>query len=385
MNIALVVHDLHERGGHSLYTRILADELSRRHEVTVFANRCERPLDAGWSFEPVRALRLNSLSTVQTFPIGLRSLYSKLAEFDIRHMQGFCGGQPNVVTAHICLDAYLNSLRNISRQSQMSLRLMAAAESRFYRRYEGHVIAVSQKIACELREFYEVSDPISVIPHGVDPSRFSSENRERYRTLVRSEIGIGEDSTLALYVGDLTKSHTHLKAVAAAAPEVEFVIVTASPQYHWSGRNVHILQVTSGLARYYAAADAFIFPTTYDAFGMVVLEAMASGLPVFTSDRAGAAELITSEKDGFVIRLDDWVEATTAGLRDRDSLRAIGCEAEKTARRHDWLTAVRNVEQIYAEVVAAHEAILEEPSDMPRQRRSTLVQHFRGRVKTERL
>ena len=43
MNIALVVHDLHERGGHSLYTRVLADELARRHEVAVFANRCERP------------------------------------------------------------------------------------------------------------------------------------------------------------------------------------------------------------------------------------------------------------------------------------------------------------------------------------------------------
>jgi UDP-glucose:(heptosyl)LPS alpha-1,3-glucosyltransferase len=357
MNIALIVHDLHEHGGHSLYTRILADELSQRHEVTVFANRCERPEDARWSFEPVRALRVNSLSTVQTFPIGIRSLHSKLAEFDIRHMQGYCGGEPNVVTAHICLAGYLNSLRNVSRQSEMSLRLMAAAEARFYRRYEGHVIAISRKIARELREFYQVRGPISVIPHGVDPSRFSSENRERYRALGRSEIGIGEDATLALYVGDLTKSHTHLKAVAAAAPEVEFVIVTASPQYHWSSPNVHILPATSDLARYYSAADAFIFPTTYDAFGMVVLEAMASGLAVFSSDRAGAAELICSGKDGFVFPLDDWVEATTAGLRDHDSLRAIGAEAEKTARRHDWSTVVRDVEQVYAEVAAAEPTV----------------------------
>jgi UDP-glucose:(heptosyl)LPS alpha-1,3-glucosyltransferase len=350
MKIALVVHDLHERGGHSLYTRILADELSRRHEATVFANRCERPPDALWSFRAVRALRLNSLSTVQTFPIGLRSLYSKLAEFDIRHMQGFCGGQPNVVTAHICLAAYLNSLRNISRQSQMSLELMAAAEARFYRRYEGHVIAVSQKIARELQEFYHVRGPISVIPHGVDSSRFGSQSREFDRVAVRRQIGIDAKQTMALYVGDLTKSHTHLRAVAAAASDVEFVIVTASPQYRWNSPNVHILPATSDLARYYAAADAFIFPTTYDAFGMVVLEAMASGLAVFTSDRAGAAELIRSGKDGFVSPLDDWVEATTAGLRDRDSLRAIGGEAEKTAGRHDWSKVVRDVEQVYAEV-----------------------------------
>src|SRR5260370_37577834 len=173
MNIALVVHDLHEHGGHSLYTKILADELSQRHQVTVFANRCERPADARWSFCPVRAWRINAAATVHTFPLGVRSLASRLSEFDIRHMQGYCGGQPNVVTAHICVAAYLNSLRDISSQSRMSLRLMAAAEARFYRRFEGHVIAVSQKIANELRNFYQIQGEISVVPHGVTAEPFS--------------------------------------------------------------------------------------------------------------------------------------------------------------------------------------------------------------------
>ena len=358
MKIALVVHDLHERGGHSLYTRILADALAPRHEVTVFANCCERPSDARWNFRPVRAWRTKASATVYTFPIGLRPLASRLAEFDIRHMQGYCGGQPNVVTAHICLPAYLNSLRDISSRSLMSLRLMAAAERRFYHRYEGHIIAVSQKIARELQELYQVRGPISVIPHGVDTGRFGSDKRNHCRAPVRNELGIAEDSTVALYVGDLTKSHTHLKAIAAAAPEIDFVIVTASRQYHWSGPNVHIVPATSDLVRYYAAADAFIFPSTYDAFGMVVLEAMASGLAVFSSDCAGAAELISSGKDGFVFPLDDWVEATAAGLRDRDSLGTVGCEGEKTARQHAWSTVVGEVEQVYVKVAAASESAL---------------------------
>jgi len=355
MNIALVVHDLHERGGHSRYTRILADELSRRHQVTVFANRCERPEDARWSFCFVPAWRTNTLATVRTFPLGLRSLKTQLADFDIRHMQGYCGGQPNVVTAHICLAAYLSSLQNISRQSRASLSLMAAAEARFYSQYDGHVIAISQKIAAELQNFYQVRGPITVIPHGVDASRFGNEDRERNRALMRKEVDVNDDTTVALYVGDLTKSHSHLKAIAAAAPEVEFVIVTSSPQYHWISSNVHILPATSNLTRYYAGADAFVFPTTYDAFGMVVLEAMAAGLPVFSSDRAGAAELITSGKDGFVIPFDDWVETAVAGLKARDSLRTIGCEAEKTARRHDWSTVVRGVDQVYFQVAGAVE------------------------------
>jgi len=352
MNIALVVHDLHEHGGHSLYTRILADQLSSRHDVSVFANYCERPDAARWNFQAVRAVRRNSLATVRSFPVGIRALRSSLSGFDIRHMQGYCGGHPNVVTAHICLAAYRDSLRDVSMRSRTSLRLMAAAEARFYRRYEGQVIAVSQKVARELRDFYQVSGRISVIPHGVDAKRLEREKRELDRTRMRSEIGIDADTIVALYVGDLTKSHTHLKAVAEAAPDVEFVIVTSSTQYHWTSHNVHILPATTELAHYYAAANAFVFPTTYDAFGMVVLEAMASGLPVFTSDRAGAAELIASGKDGLVIPLDDWVEATVAGLRDRDSLRTIGCEAEKTARQHDWSKVVGEVEQVYLQVMS---------------------------------
>src|SRR2546423_4706010 len=238
LNIALVVHDLHNHGGHSVYTKILADELSRRHDVAVFANRCERPTDARWRYHHASAWRSSALSTVYTFPLGLRSQAARLDEYEIRHMQGYCGGHPNVVTAHICVAAYLNSLRGVSLRHRLSLKLMAAAESRFYRRFQGQVIAISRKIAHELQEFYNLRGPISVIPHGVDKARFNSGNREHHRVAVRRQLGIEEDETLALYVGDLTKSRVYLKELAAAAPAVRLAIVTSSKDYHWSSSNV---------------------------------------------------------------------------------------------------------------------------------------------------
>jgi UDP-glucose:(heptosyl)LPS alpha-1,3-glucosyltransferase len=272
--------------------------------------------------------------------------------YEIRHMQGYCGGRPNVVTAHICVAAYLDSLRSISRRNRASLRLMAAAERHFYRHYEGQVIAISEKIARELRERYQVRGSISIIPHGVNAAHFGGPQRASQRTALRSELSLDEEQTAALYVGDLTKAHVHLKALAEAAPQVQFIVVSGSTRYRWQMPNVRFLPPTSELERYYAAADAFVFPTTYDAFGMVVLEAMASGLPVFSSDCAGASQLIESGTDGFVMPLDDWVRTTAAGLGDRDSLRAIGCEAEKKARQHDWLTVVRKVEEVYFQVAA---------------------------------
>jgi UDP-glucose:(heptosyl)LPS alpha-1,3-glucosyltransferase len=256
------------------------------------------------------------------------------------------------VTAHICVAAYLDSLRSVSLRHRVSLQLMAAAESRFYRRYAGRVIAISRKIANELREFYGVSGSITVIPHGVDSARFQSENRARHRAAVREQLGVKEDETLALYVGDLTKSHAYLKELAEAAPDVQFVIVTYSRAYHWKSPNVHILPPTTSLERYYAAADAFVFPTTYDAFGMVLLEAMASGLAVFSSDKAGAAELIDSGRDGFVTPLNEWVEVARAGLRDREALRSVGAHAEQTALQHGWGAVVQQVEEVYFETVS---------------------------------
>lgn len=353
LRVALIVHDLHNSGGHSLYTRKLADYLSTHHRVTVFANRCERPDACLWSFQSVRAWRRTALTTVQTFPLGIATMAAQLGDFDIRHMQGYCGGSPNVVTAHICIAAYSNSLQSARVRHRASLRMMAAAEERFYRRYDGNIIAISEKVARELREFYQVRSPLSIVPHGVDAHHYQNPALADSGARLRKANGISPDSTVALYVGDLTKSHTHLRAITRAAPDIHFVIVTRSRQYHWQGDNVHILPPAQDIASYYAMADSFVFPTTYDAFGLVVLEAMAAGLAVFTSDCAGVAELISHGRDGFVIPLSEWVETTVAGLRDRSRCKQVGRAAVQTAEKYHWRRTAERVERIYGEVVGA--------------------------------
>ena len=59
------------------------------------------------------------------------------------------------------------------------------------------------------------------------------------------------------------------------------------------------------IQRYYGAADVLVLPTPYDAFGMVITEAMACGLPVITTPLAGAAELLTDGVHGLADRVAD--------------------------------------------------------------------------------
>lgn len=84
------------------------------------------------------------------------------------------------------------------------------------------------------------------------------------------------------------------------------------------------------LARGYASADVFVFPSTTDTFGNVVLEAQASGLPVIVSDEGGPKELIQEGKTGFMVKAgdkDDLFNAMLFFLQDEKLMHAMGQNA----------------------------------------------------------
>jgi len=99
------------------------------------------------------------------------------------------------------------------------------------------------------------------------------------------------------------------------------------------------------LAQAYASADLFVFPSTTDTFGNVIIEAQASGLPVVVSDLGGPKELVEHGVDGLVTRANDAQDfaqairslVTNGPLRAQMSLRA----REKVINR-SWPNAFQN-------------------------------------------
>ena len=92
--------------------------------------------------------------------------------------------------------------------------------------------------------------------------------------------------------------------------------------------------------QFYAAADAYVGPSLEDAYGLPILEAMACGLPVIASSKAGASEIIQDGSNGIILRDPQDVQELATKIRslveDRDLCIRLGEQASFTAQQHSW-------------------------------------------------
>ena len=90
------------------------------------------------------------------------------------------------------------------------------------------------------------------------------------------------------------------------------------------------------LAAAYRRCDFFVFPSKYDTFGQVVMEAMASGLPVVVTDRGGPQELVDDGITGFVADDDRFVERVRELAASPELRRRMGRKARQAAEARSW-------------------------------------------------
>jgi len=362
MKIALVVHDYHKSGGHSRYVAELAERFAREHEVHVFANRREGDANGAIRFHHVPAWRANALTTILTFV--LPATLKLTDDFDIIHTQGLCGLRQDVITAHICQEGWFAAQAEQQGDLTWRQRLFRALVSRCERfiyqpARSPQVIAISEKVRQDLRRRYGRAQNVSVIYHGVDPERFHPRQRLQYRDHVRRELGFTEAEFAAVYVGDLQKgAGTAIKAIACT-DEARLLLVSRSQADSYrrlareSGVDDRVIfcPPTDQIERIYAAADALLFPTFYDAFGLVITEAMAMGLPVITSRSAGAAELIEPEQDGIIVESAVDPQPFAAALQrlisDSQFRERLGARARLKVESYTWERVAEETMNVY--------------------------------------
>lgn len=175
------------------------------------------------------------------------------------------------------------------------------------------VICNSQMVKDEIHYYFSFDkEKIHVIYNAVDTDYFSPDSCQSYRSFIRSELGLNSEHTVFLFVGSgfERKGLTQALKCLARLPEHARLLVVGKDknmkrylalcQRLGIEHRVVFLGVQKDVRAYYAAADAFVLPTLYDAFANTVLEAMSCGLPVITSCKCGAVDLIETGKNGFI-------------------------------------------------------------------------------------
>jgi glycosyltransferase involved in cell wall biosynthesis len=126
------------------------------------------------------------------------------------------------------------------------------------------------------------------------------------------------------------------------------------------GSKLRFLGRVPGPERWYSAADAFVLPTWYEPFGMVIVEAMAAGLPVITSAAAGAVEGFSDGREGVYLRdafSGDELAGAIFRVRQDDTLRgSLIREGRSAAGKLGWPDVAARTLRVYRRVAGGEGA-----------------------------
>ncbi len=371
MKIAILRKKYTFHGGAEGFSHAFMDLLVRQgHEVHVYAIAWEKPAaEKGIYFHKVPAVTVNSFFRDLTFALASRRQIMK-ERYDIIQSHDKTLFQDIYRAGDGCHIEWLRQRRKragvFGRLSMMlnpyHWLIRGLERSIFEQHRYRKIIAISEMVKRNIIDNYRVpANDIVVIYNGVDLERFHPGNRERYRHEVRNHYGVSQTAFVALFVGsgfERKGVRYLLEAAELLDAPVTIMIVgkgSAEKFRHIAGKQrVIFCGPQKQVEQYYAAADAFVFPTMYEPFGNVHLEALASGLPVITTENSGAAEIINPGRNGFIVRAPEDIRSIAEGMQkllDGDIRRAMAGEARKTAEQFTFKRYAEEIMSLYAEVM----------------------------------
>lgn len=380
MRIGLVIREFNpNRGGAEHWTWQFAGALVRHgHAVTVVAERfADETKRLG-----VTAHRLKRVSSAWNFAEQAEEAARGLP-VDVVHDMGqgwYCdlfqphGGSRTASFEHNLL-LWPRVLRPAKRVLARCLPRYRELEEIARRQYDPQAVAggrlflaLSNMVAGHMGRYHQIPPQSTrLVYNGVDVDRFSPQRCRPLRESTRRAIGIETHETALLIVAHnlrLKGVPTLLRALSRlrrAGKKPRLIVAggknsdgcQAQARRLNLGGQVLCVGAQQDVLPYYAAADLYVQPTFYDPCSLVVLEALACGLPVVTSRYNGAGELLEVNRHGVVIddpADDRELAAALAPLLDRDRLAAMSPDARKLAEQHSFSRNVAEIVAIYEEL-----------------------------------
>lgn len=239
-------------------------------------------------------------------------------------------------------------------------------------------VALTNSVKYEYNQLGIPDEKIRIIPNGVNTLKFSKLSEEK-KNKIKANLALDPNYPLILTVG-----RYHPKKGFDIIPKVVELLSQRNIVLNWvvvgrntkkilenycKDRNDNIYPIENFSATFsnelfelppkklielYCASDIFVFPTLLETFGMVLVEAMAAGLPIITTDAPGVRDVVIDGKQGLVApvadekALADKIETLLKNLSLRQKLSRTSLESSK---KYDWNNVCHQYLDLYKKIV----------------------------------
>ncbi|OGV38499.1 MAG: hypothetical protein A2020_13130 [Lentisphaerae bacterium GWF2_45_14] len=231
-----------------------------------------------------------------------------------------------------------------------------------------HVVTNSELVREQIiRNFAFPPDRISVVRNGVDKNIFSPARSQEERFELKKEVGLPQDKLILLFTAAnfrIKGLEEAIRACAALPSEMQEKIVLAviggdraEPYLKTAsalgfGKNIIFIGKSKRMRDFYACSDLLLYPSMYEPFANVCLEACACALPVLTTRLNGSSELIREGENGFLMNDSSEIEKMTAAIygfasfptERRESFRIAALDAVSD---YSWEKHAAELEKIF--------------------------------------
>lgn len=357
-------YDWEAPGGVQVHVRQLAAELrTRGHRTTILAPGSRPSEDAGVRIvgRPVRVPYRGKVAPISFSPGAWRRIRSAMRSFD-----------PDLIHAHEPLTPSTSMLAVLAAEAPVVATFHAALDrSRLMelaapalRQVSGRIdaaVAVSDAAASFLRRVVRV--PLEIVPNGVDVRAFAHPGRPIEglpagpKILWANRLDPQKGFEIMLRAFERVASEVVGAHLLVAGDGRDRALLRSLPA-DLRSRILRLGTVAHGdLPRYHAAADVFVSPATgQESFGIVLVEAMAAGVPVVASDIAGYREVIRDGVDGLLVPPNDPNALATAirrVLSEPELAAALKAAGRSRAQAFSWQEVAPRLEAVYDRVLSA--------------------------------
>ena len=364
-------------GGLTVYVRTLAKNLLKMgHEVRVFCLENDAMTDDDHSI----SVTIPAISVVPKVKgkLGFAPvrLQKKINEFNpdlIHNHSQFAMGLQAIMIArhnkiplihhyHMYLEGSLELFPGVVQQVPRLARNVLHYENRWFFNKADHVFTPSQTMQRHLRKC-DVKTAISVIPFGIDPTTFKPVERSSNRPFILLHVG-------RLSPEKRVRDLLPIFRAFATGKECRLVIIGNGPEKDLIHKDLIRFDLSDqveviewlpreDLVSHYQNADVFVTLSEMETFGIVLLEALACGLPVIGADAGAIPDMIQDGKNGFLIPPD---QTDLAGERlstlysDLELCQTMGREGVRIAAQFDEAVVMQQIVSEYRQLITRKNA-----------------------------